>query len=85
MPIVVTKILLLEDNPGDARLLQEALAEIVAARFELIHRQTLAQALDCLGKSSPDVLLVDLGLPDAQGLDAVVLLRGAAPICLLSC
>ena len=79
MPILATKILLVEDNPGDARFLLETLAEIAQARFELIHRETLAQALDYLAKSSPDILLVDLGLPDAQGLDAVVLLRGAVP------
>ena len=79
MPILITKILLVEDNPGDARLLREALAEIAEAQFELIHRETLAQALNYLAKSSPDVVLVDLGLPDAKGLDAVVLLRGAGP------
>ncbi len=79
MPILATKILLVEDNPGDARLLREALAEIAEARFELIHRETLAQALDYLAKNIPDILLVDLGLPDAVGLDAVVLLRGAVP------
>jgi two-component system cell cycle response regulator len=79
MPILATKILLVEDNPGDARLLQEALAEIAEARFELIHRETLTQALNALAKSNPDVVLADLGLPDAKGLEAVVLLRGAAP------
>lgn len=78
MAILVTKILLVEDNPGDARLMQEALAEIAEARFELIHRESLSQALGYLATGSPDVLLVDLGLPDAQGLDAIVLLRGAA-------
>ena len=67
----VTKILLVEDNPGDARLLREALVEIPESRFELTHCETLAQALGCLEKSKPDVILSDLGLPDSQGLEAV--------------
>jgi len=79
MPILVTKILLVEDNPGDARLLREALAEIAEAQFELIHRETLGQAMDYLARNSPDVVVVDLGLPDAKGSDAIVLLRGAVP------
>ncbi len=79
MAMSITEILLIEDNPGDVRLVQESLAEITEARFELVHRQTLAQALEYLGKHSPDVLLVDLGLPDAQAVEAVILLRGAAP------
>lgn len=66
-----TKILLVEDNPGDARLLQEAFAEIGRMRFEFVLRQTLEEALEYLAKGRPDVCLLDLGLPDAQGLEAV--------------
>ncbi len=78
MPIPVTKILLVEDNPGDARLLQEALVEIAKPQFKLIHRETMAQALEFLAKSKPDAVLLDLGLPDSQGLDTVRQVYGAS-------
>jgi two-component system cell cycle response regulator len=79
VPTPVTKILLIEDNPGDARLLREALAEIANSRFEVTHRKTLGLALNSLAKSKPDVILSDLGLPDSQGLDTVRQLHDAAP------
>jgi two-component system cell cycle response regulator len=73
------KILLIEDNPGDARLLEEALREIVALRFELTHVGTLAEGLEFLSKVQPDVGFTDLGLPDAQGLEVVQRVHVAAP------
>ena len=66
-----TMILLVEDNPGDARLLQEAFAEIPGMRFQFILCRTLKEALEFLVKDRPDACLLDLGLPDAQGLEAV--------------
>jgi two-component system, cell cycle response regulator len=66
-----TKILLVEDNPGDARLLQEAFGEISKMRFQFTLCNTLKQGLECLANDRPDVCLLDLGLPDAQGLQAV--------------
>jgi len=71
MSTATTKILLVEDNPGDVRLIKEALSEIAKLRFELIHCETLAQALEFCSKSIPDAILLDLGLPDSQGLDTV--------------
>jgi two-component system, cell cycle response regulator len=72
-------ILLVEDNPGDARLLHEAFAEIPDSRFELAHCGTLAQALEFLAQSKPDIVLSDLGLPDSQGLEAVRRIHEVAP------
>jgi two-component system, cell cycle response regulator len=74
-----TKILLVEDNPGDARLLQEAFKEIPKMSFQLVLCQTLQQALDNLANDRPDVCLLDLGLPDAQGLQAVQGIHGVRP------
>jgi len=71
-----TKILLVEDNPGDARLLQEAFGEITKMRFQFILCNTLKQALESLANDRPDVCLLDLGLPDAQGLQAVQSIHG---------
>jgi len=79
MTAAVTKLLLLEDNPGDARLLQEALKEIAEMQFEFIHRASMADTLQCLAENRPDVCLLDLGLPDAQGLEAVHRLHREAP------
>jgi two-component system cell cycle response regulator len=79
MPTPLIKILLIEDNPGDARLLREALAEIATSRVELTHHKTLAQGLNFLAKNKPDVILSDLGLPDSKGLDTVRQLHDAAP------
>ena len=79
MTIPITKILLIEDNLGDARLLREALAELGEPRFDLTHSETLGQGLEYLTKSDPDVVLLDLGLPDAQGLEAVRRTHSAAP------
>jgi two-component system, cell cycle response regulator len=87
MSTAVTKILLVEDNPGDARLIREALSEIAKLRFELVHCETLAQALEFVSKSIPDAILLDLGLPDSQGLDTVRSMHGAAqqtPIAVLT-
>ncbi len=74
-----TKILLVEDNPGDARLLQEAFAEIAGMRFQFVLCQTLQEGLESLAKCRPDVCLLDLGLPDAQGLQAAQSIHRESP------
>ncbi len=79
MSTTVTKILLVEDNPGDARLIEEALSEIAKLRFELFHCETLAKALTFCADCPPDAILVDLGLPDSQGLDTVRRIHGIVP------
>jgi diguanylate cyclase (GGDEF)-like protein len=71
MSTAVTKILLVEDNPGDARLIHEALSENAKFGFELDYCVTVAQALEFCSKNNPDAVLLDLGLPDAQGLNTV--------------
>jgi len=78
MPDEIVSILLVEDNPGDVRLLKEALKEAYASRFDLIHCQSLGRALDYLTQASPSVIVVDLGLPDASGLEVVKKVRAAA-------
>jgi len=66
------KVLLVEDNRGDARLLREALAESAGVRFELAHVERLADALRRLDEEAFAIVLLDLSLPDAQGLDTVL-------------
>ena len=78
MPASTIKMLLIEDNPGDVRLIRVALAEIAELKFEFSHSETLVQAFEFLAKNKPDIILLDLGLPDSQGLETVRRTRAAA-------
>jgi signal transduction histidine kinase len=73
------KILLVEDNPGDARLVSQMLSETPEARFAFEHAETLKAALAGLGKARPDIVLLDLSLPDTSGLQTFVRFHAATP------
>jgi phosphoserine phosphatase RsbU/P len=73
------RLLLVEDNPGDARLLRETLSDAPSLRFDLVHAERLSDALDSLGTSQADLVLLDLSLPDAHGLETVARMLEAAP------
>jgi signal transduction histidine kinase len=73
------RILLVEDNPGDARLLLEMLHEPGSPKTELTQFGCMSDALEHLATDSANVILLDLGLPDAQGLGAVRQVHAAAP------
>ncbi len=66
------KVLLVEDNPGDVFLLQEFLKEVNTVVVELMPVERLSQALNHLEKEIVDVILLDLSLPDSQGLETFV-------------
>ncbi len=72
------KLLLVEDNPTDVLMLREALAETTTAQFDLDHVERLSGAVQRLGKEAFDVVLLDLSLPDSQGLDTLVQLQEQA-------
>ena len=74
------RILLIEDNPGDARLLRETVAETGHGAFSITHVTTLGEALTRLELELFDVALVDLSLPDARGLEALEQVHGRAPV-----
>jgi two-component system, sensor histidine kinase and response regulator len=61
--------LLVEDNAGDARLVQEALAEARGGHFDVAPAERLASALEHLDSGGIDAVLLDLGLPDSRGGD----------------
>ena len=80
-------VLLVEDNPGDARLIQEMLAESGEADYQLEHADRLSQGLERLLEGRIDVMLLDLSLPDSQGLetlDKVQAQASAEPIIVLT-
>lgn len=71
-------VLLVEDDHGDAVLVQACLAEAGIAESQVHWVRTLADALICLTEMTPSCVLVDLGLPDASGYEVVRALVGAA-------
>jgi diguanylate cyclase (GGDEF)-like protein len=71
-------ILLIEDNPGDARLLREMLNESATHKYDLTHLGSMEKAVKYLATVSVDLVLLDLGLPDASGLGAVRQARAVA-------
>ena len=73
------QILLVEDNPGDARLLRESLAEATGFAYDLTHVERLGRGLAALGERSFDVVLLDLSLADAQGLSGLRRAHAAHP------
>ena len=73
------RIVLVEDSPGDARLLRETLRDAGSLRWELTHTERLSGALGAVEEHGADVVLLDLSLPDAHGLDTVARMLAAAP------
>jgi PAS domain S-box-containing protein len=79
MSVTPFKILLIEDNPADARLLQEMLVEIKDVSFELEWVDQLSTGLKRLAKGGFDAILLDLSLPDSQGLATFAQVYAQAP------
>jgi DNA-binding NtrC family response regulator len=73
------RLLLVEDNPGDADLVREMLDSSNTVKFELSHASRLADGLALLSGGRHDVVLLDLGLPDTAGLDTFYTLHAAVP------
>lgn len=73
------RILLIEDNPGDARLTQESLATQKVDKFTMVHVASLAAACLRLRGEHFDAVLLDLSLPDSHGPATLTSLRQQAP------
>lgn len=73
------KILLIEDDLAEARLLQEVLKSFQLMQCSLIHVKRLQEGINQLQQNYFDVILLDLTLPDSQGLESVKLLVDHAP------
>ncbi len=81
-----TTLLLIEDNPGDARLFQELLRDLEES-YQVVWCTTLAEAGKKIESTRFHLILCDLGLPDSQGSDTVIEVVGMAmdiPIIILT-
>ena len=72
-------VLLIEDNPGDARLLQEMLAEAPAAPFRLTCADRLSSGMEVLSSQKIELLLLDLSLPDSHGFETFAKVYAHSP------
>jgi len=73
------RVLLIEDDPGDARLVRTLLGRAQDLHATVVHRDRLAGGLERLAEGGIDVVLLDFSLPDSTGLDSFRALHGARP------
>jgi DNA-binding response OmpR family regulator len=73
-------ILIIEDNPADADLISELLPQSGPVVFRAEHVTRLAAAFERLENRDIDLVLLDLGLPDSQGIATFQRLRQAVPL-----
>jgi two-component system, cell cycle response regulator len=84
---IPVRMLLIEDNPGDARFMIEIVKEFPSSGFDIIVEQTLAEGIRRLEDEPFDIVLLDLGLPDSHGISTFLKLRDQelnVPILVLS-
>jgi diguanylate cyclase (GGDEF)-like protein/PAS domain S-box-containing protein len=74
-----TVLLVVEDNSGDARLFREMINDQGAHNIRMVHVESMREAEAYLATNTPDTIVLDLGLVDAHGLDAVERAHAAAP------
>jgi len=72
------KVLLIDEDPAEAYMIREKMSEAEAGTFALEYSDRLSTGLERLAKGGIDVLLLDIGLPDGQGLNALARLRNQA-------
>src|SRR5512137_1807579 len=66
-----TAVLLVEDSAVDARLVTGLLQHAGSSQFSVTQVTTLEEALLCLGRAEIDVVILDLNLPDSEGLETL--------------
>lgn len=73
------KVLLIEDNPGDAFLMKFYLGESASPLFHVSHAETVKAAIELLSENQFDIILSDMNLPDSFGVDTVKSILGKFP------
>lgn len=76
---IAKNILLVEDNPGDVRLVEIMLSHSENTLFRLICNTTMADAIETVTKESIDVVLLEMSLPDGEGLENITRLKSRVP------
>ncbi|MFU8805454.1 MAG: response regulator, partial [Bradymonadaceae bacterium] len=79
MPSPRIRVLLIEDNPLHAQMIRGMLEDIAHPFFPVERVDTLAAGLSRAGKGGIDVIMLDLVLPDSQGLDTFFRLKSEVP------
>lgn len=79
MPPERVPVLLVEDNPADLRLVAELVEEEAPGRFRIDPARRLADGLEALRTRTYTVVILDLSLPDADGVAAIGAVRDVAP------
>ncbi len=85
--VIKVNILLVEDNLADAKLFKKAIVDANDIKYNIVNARSLDQALDLLNKDRFDIIVLDLFLPDEQGLDtfkSIYLNYSHIPIIILS-
>jgi two-component system, cell cycle response regulator len=72
------KVLLIDDNPGDARLIQKALSDTEQVHFEVKWVNQLDSGIEWVTKDVFDVVLLELSLPDSHGIETIISFREQA-------
>ncbi len=78
-PTVSIRLMVVEDNPGDARLINVFLSDVKSVSIEIQNAERLSDAIAVLNSQPVDAALLDLSLPDSQGLDTITRLYSQAP------
>src|ERR1043165_10123273 len=73
------KVLLIEDNPGDAFLMKFYLGESTSPVFHVSHAETVKAALDLLAENKFDLILSDMNLSDSFGVETIKAILGKFP------
>ncbi len=74
-----TRLLLIEDNPGDVLLIRECLRDARKGPLLVEDADCLAHGLETLARGATDLVLLDLSLPDSRGLETLAAVRASAP------
>ncbi len=72
-------VLLIEDNPDDAALIQDILTATIPAQYKLESADDLSSGLERIKAGEIDIVLLDLSLPDSQGLETFDKVQSQAP------
>jgi|GEM_PF-1362124 len=74
-----TSILIVEDDPGYARLLTDMLKDAARSKFTVLLADQLMKGIELLADNDVDLIILDLTLPDSEGIDTFLRIKGVTP------